>query len=231
MWAERERPPRASEPRESAAAPKAPPRFQAVNRQPMMGRAVAVERWVEPDHRVRAIGEMSGRLDLPPYPVVVRAVEGEAGRPPIDPRLPIGLWIYAYSEKVRSAREVSRRCAYPPAYPWRTGCEISNDHTLADFRLDHQKALEQLFAPRLAVLSSEGLITLEQVGHDGTKVKAAASGQSFHREKTLPAHREAAPERVRGMGDPRQDAPGLGAQRARGRHARKWRSGNRRWKS
>ena len=66
----------------------------------------------------------------------------------------------------------------------------------------------------MAVLSSEGLIGLEQVVHDGTKVKAAASGKSFHREKTLRAHLEAAQERVWAMGDPRQDAPGPGAPRA-----------------
>ena len=113
LWTESERPPRASEPRESAAAPQAPPRFPPVNRQQMMWRAVDVERWVEPDHLVRAIWEMSGRLDLTPYTVVVRAVEGEAGRPPIDPRLLIGLWIYAYSEKVSSAREVDAALRLP----------------------------------------------------------------------------------------------------------------------
>ena len=56
--------------------------------------------------------------------------------------------------------------------------------------------------------------------HDGTKVKASASRKSFHREKTLRAHLAAAQERVRAMGDPRQDAPGPGAERARERAAR-----------
>ena len=87
-----------------------------------------------------------------------------------------------------SAREVERRCAYHPAYQWLTGCEVINHHTLSDFRVDHQEALDGLFAQLLAILSSEGLITLEQVVHDGTKVKAAASGKSFHREQTLRAH-------------------------------------------
>ena len=145
---------------------------------------------------------------------------GRGGAYADDPRLLISLWIYAYSEKVSSAREVTRRCAYHPAYQWLTGCEIINYHTLSDFRVDHQEALDKLFAQLLAVLSSEGLISLEQVVHDGTKVKAAASGKSFHREKTLRAHLEAAQQRVRAMGDPRQDARGPGAERARERAAR-----------
>jgi hypothetical protein len=46
---------------------------------------------------------------------------------------------------------------------------------------------------------------LENVVHDGTKVKASASGNSFHREKTLRAHLEAARKRVQEMSDPREE--------------------------
>jgi hypothetical protein len=51
------------------------------------------------------------------------------------------------------------------------------------------------------------MITLERVMQDGTKVKAAASPASFHREGKLRQHLEEAWERVRQMGDPRQDQP------------------------
>jgi transposase len=220
MWVESELPSRESESLPDPPAPKAPARFQAVNRQQMVWRSVEVERLVESDHVVGAIWELAGRLDLAGFAAEVRAVEGGAGRTPYDPRLLISLWIFAYSQGISSGREVERRCAYHPAYQWLTGCEIVNHHTLSDFRVDHQEALDKLFAQLLAVLSSEGLITLEQVVHDGTKVKASASGKSFHRQKTLRAHLEAAQERVRAMGDPRQDAPGPGAGRASERAAR-----------
>ena len=119
-----------------------------------------------------------------------------------------------------SAREVERRCAYHPAYQWLTGCEVINHHTLSDFRVSTRQALDGLFAQLLAILSSEGLITLEQVVHDGTKVKAAASSKSFHREKTLRAHLEAAQQRVRAMGDPREEAAAGRSERAQQRAAR-----------
>lgn len=172
------------------------------------------------DHVVRAIWEITGRLNLRSFTDPVRAVEGEAGRPPIDPRLLITLWIYAYSEKVSSAREVERRCAYHPAYQWLTGWEAINHHTLSDFRVRHQEALDGLFSQLLASLSSEGLIRLEQVVHDGTKVKASASGNSFHREKSLRRHLAAAQERVRAMGDPREEATDRRRRAARQRAAR-----------
>jgi len=186
----------------------------------MVWRAVDVEQLLEADHLARAIWEMTGRLDLTSYTEEVRAVEGAAGRPPLDPRLLIALWVYAYSEKVSSAREVERRCAYHPAYQWLTGCEVVNHHTLSDFRVQHQEALDGLFAQLLAILSREGLVTLEQVMQDGMKVKASASGNSFHREKTLRAHLEAAQQRVQAMGDPREEGADRRTRAARERAAR-----------
>ena len=204
MWTEAELP-REPQPLPSEPEPPRPARLQPVNRNQLLWHTVDVEKLVGPDHLVRAIWELVGQLDLTGYTAEVRSVEGVAGRPAYDPRLLISLWIYAYSQKVGWAREVERRCEYDPAFQWLTGMEVVNYHTLADFRVQHEKVLDELFAQLLGVLSSEGLISLEQVVHDGTKVKASASGKSFHREKTLRQHLEAARERVGEMGDPRQE--------------------------
>jgi transposase len=204
MWAEAELA-REPQPLPSEPEPEREPRLQPVNRKQLLWHAVDVEKWVGPDHLVRAIWELVGPLDLKAYTAEVESVEGVAGRPAYDPRLLISLWIYAYRQKVGSAREVARRCEYDPAFQWLAGMEVVNYHTLADFRVQHEKALDELFAQLLGVLSSEGLISLERVVHDGTKVKASASGKSFHGEKTLRAHLEAARERVREMGDPQQE--------------------------
>jgi hypothetical protein len=56
--------------------------------------------------------------------------------------------------------------------------------------------------------------------HDGTKVKASASGSSFHPEETLRTHLEAAQERVRAMGDLRREESSQRAVRAREQAAR-----------
>jgi transposase len=197
-----------------------PRRLQRVNRQQLILRAVDVEKLIAPDHAARAIWELVGRLDLRGFTAEIESVEGVAGRPAYDPQLLISLWIYAYSEGVSSAREVARRCEYHPAYQWLTGCEGVNHHSLSDFRVQHQAALDGLFAQVLGVLSAEGLITLERVMHDGTKVRALASGNSFRREKTLREHLEQARERVRAMGDPRQEEVSARQAQARERAAR-----------
>jgi DDE family transposase len=60
---------------------------------------------------------------------------------------------------------------------------------LADFRVERQKELDELFTQVLAALSKEGLITLEQVIQDGTKIKAQASTRSFQKRPGLIYHR------------------------------------------
>jgi transposase len=177
-------------------------RRKEINRQQLLLRPVEVEKLVDLDHPVRAIWELVGRLNLEPFYVEVESVEGVAGRPVWDPRLLISLWIYAYKEGVSSAREIARLCEYHPAYQWLTGLEVVNYHTLADFRIRHKEAVDQLFIEVLGVLSHEGLITLERVMHDGTKVKACASDKSFHRKATLQDHLRLAREQVEQMGDP-----------------------------
>jgi transposase len=178
-------------------------RLKPINRQQMVLRPMDVERLVPEDNGVRAVWEFVGRLDLRQYYEEVDAVEGEAGRSAFDPRLMISLWIYAYSKGIGSGREISRLCEYDPAYQWLTGLEPVNYHTLSDFRVTHKEALDELFAEVLGLLSAEGLISLERVMHDGSKVKACASGDTFRREERIRVHLELAREQVEAMGDPR----------------------------
>src|ERR1039458_296789 len=73
---------------------------------------------------------------------------------------------------------------------------------LADFRVEKQKELDELFTQMLAALSQEGLITLVQVMQDGTKIKALASTRSYRQEETIREHLEQARRRVAETGDP-----------------------------
>jgi transposase len=181
------------------------PLIRYVNRQQMSWRAVNVEKLIGEDHRARAIWALVGRLNLSVFYRAIESSMEEGGRPAFDPQLLISLWVYAYSQGIGSAREVARRCEYDPAFQWLTGLAEVNYHTLADFRVEKQQELDELFTQVLAALSKEGLITLEQVMQDGTKIKALASSRSYRQEETIREHLEKARRRVAEMGDPRND--------------------------
>jgi transposase len=172
-------------------------RFKAIDRQQMTWAAIDVDGLIGPDHLARAIWDLVQRLDLSAFCALSKAREGQAGCSPYDPRLLASLWILAYSDSVSSAREIERLLQHHPAYRWLSGMAEINHHTLSDFRVQHGAALAELFAQVLAVLNQEGMIRLECIMQDGTKIQAVASADSMHREETLQHHLEAARERVR----------------------------------
>ena len=188
-----------------------------VNRQQMSWRALDVEKLIGDDHPARAIWTLVGRLDLSRFYESIESSVEEGGRPAFDPQLLISLWVYAYTQGIGSAREVARRCEYDPAFQWLTGLEEVNYHTLADFRVEKQRELDELFTQVLAALSEEGLITLEQVMQDGTKIRALASSRSYQREGTIREHLVRARQRVAEMGDPRNEEASPKARQARAR--------------
>ena len=190
---------------------------RGVNREQMCWRTVDVERLIGDDHAARAIWEFVGRLDLSGYYERIEASVEEGGRPAIDPRLLISLWVYAYSVGVGSAREVARRCEWDPAFQWLTGCEAVNYHTLADFRVLRRAELDETFTQVLGLLSAGGLITLDQVMQDGTKMRALASGKSFRRQRALQQHLDEVRRYVREMGEaePEGDSARVRAARQR----------------
>ncbi len=196
------------------------PRLRTADRDQMVLRPTNVEPLIEEHHPARAIWEIVGRQNLDGFLGAIEAVEMVAGRSAWDPRILISVWLYAYTQGVSSAREISRLCRYHPAYQWLTGLQEVNHHTLSDFRVEHQAALNELFIQILGVLSYEGLITLERVMHDGTKVKARAAHKSFRRKETLEKHLEVARQQVEEMGDPRLEEGAERRVRARERAAR-----------
>jgi transposase len=174
-------------------------RLKEVDRRQLLLRTVDVERLIPGDHAARAIWEFVGQLDLSRYKEQVRSVAGGAGRPAYDPQLLVSLWVYSYSRGESSARAIERLCEHEPAYQWLTGMERISAHTLSDFRVAHADALHELFVQTLGLLSAEGLITLERVMQDGTRVRANASSSRFRRKARVKAYLEQAREAVEAL--------------------------------
>jgi transposase len=196
---------------EQSALPKARPvgevKFETVNRQQTVMVSMYVEDLIPADHKARAIWEMAGRLDLSQFSHKLRTWVGCPGRPAWDPQLLVSVWVYAYSEGISSAREIERLMEWEPGLQWLGGLEKVNHHTLSSFRVEHREALEKLFAELLVSMEKAGLLSLEQVMHDGTKIRSQAGADSFRREKTARERLAEVREALRRMADPGEDAP------------------------
>ena len=163
----------------------AEPRVQRPERNQLELRAVDLEGLLPPEHRARLVWEFVEGLDLTPLYRDIKAVEGHAGRPAIDPAILMALWLYATMEGVGSARALARLCEQHDAYRWMCGGVGVNYHTLADFRVGHGAYLDEVLTVSVATLMAEGLVDLRRVSQDGLRVRAHAGAGSFRRRPRL----------------------------------------------
>jgi len=147
--------------------------------------ALDVESLIPMDHKARAIWELAGRFDLSEFEKGLKTEEGGKGAPAWSPRLLLSIWVYGLSEGIRTARAIERMTDYEPALRWLTGLKHVNHHTLSDFLAENGEAVRKFMVDMLAMLEHAGQVDLEQVMHDGTKVRANAGSGSFRREKTI----------------------------------------------
>ena len=169
----------------SEAGPDGPARYETANRDQVELTPTDLETLLPPGHAARLVWRFVEGLDLRAFYARIKAREGHAGRAPIDPKILIALWLYATIDGVGSAREVDRLCSAHDAYRWLRGGVSVNYHTLSDFRVAHQAALDDLLTQSVTALLHGGIVTLARVAQDGTRVRGSAGTGSFRREATL----------------------------------------------
>jgi transposase len=161
------------------------PRVRCANRQQVEMRCLSLDQLLPADHPVRTVWHYVQQLDLAPLYEPIRAVEGHAGRPSVDPPILTALWLFATLEGVGSARRLDKLCSEQLPFEWLCGGVSVNYHTLADFRVGHGEFLDQLLTNSVAALLVEELVPLQRVAQDGMKVRASAGAASFRRRATL----------------------------------------------
>jgi len=157
----------------------------------------ALDELLPDDHPARLVWEYVEGVDVSPLYAPIRSVKGRAGRNAVDPKILLGLWLYATLDGVGSAREVDRLCRDHVAYQWICGGVPMNYHTLSDFRVGHTAFLDALLSRSVATLMHEGLVTLNRVAQDGMRVRASAGASSFRRRPTLATCQAEAREQVK----------------------------------
>jgi transposase len=172
------------------------PRVLEADRRQVGLEPVCLDDLLAPEHPARAVWAFVEGLDLAPLYALIRASEDRAGRPAIDPKILVSLWLYATVDGVGSARALARLCGEHVAYRWLCGGVSVNHHTLSDFRVAHVDWLDGVLTASVAGLMHQGLVTLERVAQDGMRVRASAGAASFRRRKSLERCRDEAKAQV-----------------------------------
>lgn len=145
----------------------------------------AIDEMVPGDHRCRIVWRFVESIDLDPFYQDIQVSASQAGRSAISPEIFIGLWLMATLDGISSAREIARRCGTDLIYRWICGGVSVNYHSISDFRCAHVEKLNDILTSSVASLIQQGFVSLEEIGQDGMRVRAAAGSSSFRRKPTL----------------------------------------------
>ncbi len=143
--------------------------------------------WIPEDHLARFVRDVVEALDLR---AIEEAYPEERGYPPYDPRMMVGVLLYAYCTGTYSARKIAAKLIDSVAFRFLAAGNQPDFRTLSEFRRRHGEALAALFTQGLRLCRQAGLVKLGRVAIDGTKIKANASkhkAMSYGRMRTQEA--------------------------------------------
>jgi transposase len=143
-----------------------------------------VREWLPADHLAWFVLDVVDQLDLEPFLPAYRA-DGH-GRAAYDPRMLLGVLLYAYCTGIRSSRRIERRCQEDIAFRVLAANTTPDHVTIARFRVRHEQALSGLLVASLKLCAAAGMVRLGLVSLDGTKVaaNAAAAANRTHAKLT-----------------------------------------------
>ena len=133
-----------------------------------------LEDFVGEDNPVRAVDAFVEMLDL--RDLGFSSVDPKAtGRPSYHPAILLKLYVYGYLNAIPSCRRLEREAGRNVGLMWLTG-RLTPDHkTIADFRKDHGRAIQQTCAQFVGLCRELGLFSKAIVALDGSKFKAVNS--------------------------------------------------------
>lgn len=193
--------------------PKKRPKLREPDRQQLRLVSLDLEAAIAADDGVRAVWAFVERIDLAPFYEQIQTAEGEPGRPAIDPRILLALWIQATLDGIGSARELERMCTQHLKYQWICGGVVPNYHTLSDFRSRSEEHLSRVLTETVSLLLNEGLVEMNRVAQDGVRVRASAGGGSFRRKRRLRELRTIAKEQLARLRTELEQDPGAASRR------------------
>jgi transposase len=167
-----------------------------------------VREWLPQDHFAWFVIDAVAAMDLQGFYAAYRA-DGRS-RPAFDPAMMVALLLYAHARGIRSSRAIERACVEDVAYRV-IAAQTKPDHaTIARFVERHQEALAEVFGDVLRLCASAGLVGVNVVAVDGSKVSANASREAnvdYERlaREILEDHRAVDAEEDERFGDRRGD--------------------------
>ena len=159
------------------------PRFKNMPMHPnqLMLFGQSVEEALPVDNDVRVFAEMMSYLNYS----ALESKYSDLGCPAYAPEIMARVLAYAYSKGIRSSRRIEELLGVDVRFIWLAGGLKPDHNTLARFRKNSSSELECLFKDSVKLCMRAGLVFLNSVSTDGTKIAAAASKKRIYNDERL----------------------------------------------
>ena len=151
---------------------------------------------IDENHPARLFDEILATCDWSRWEAHYRI---NLGQPAIRPRIVAAALLYGMSHGIRSSRRLEWACANALDFLWLVHGRQIDHATFCNFRKRFGKELKDLFRQIAHLAMRMGLIRLNQVALDGTKVKANSSAHATAAASTIARRLQALDAEIEGM--------------------------------
>lgn len=163
------------------------PNFKPYNQQQGLLLPLNLIDLVPSNHPCRVVNDIIDKIDL----TTLLASYKNAGCSSYHPKMLLKLLVYGYISNIYSSRKLESSCKESVYFMWLTSMNKPDHHTINRFRGERLKGnLQEIFNQVVQLLASEGLLSIEEVYTDGTKIESASNKYKFVWKKSIQTNKE-----------------------------------------
>jgi len=163
------------------------PVFKRYDQSQLLAIPPTLEELIPQAHPVRIVNEVINQLNIEPL-LKAYHVKGSSS---YHPQLLLKVVVYGYVTNTYSSRKLAAACRESIYFMWLSSMSCPDHNTINRFRGVRPKhALRSVFEDVVKLLAEEGLLSIEEVNTDGTKIEANANKYSFVWKKSIQANKE-----------------------------------------
>ena len=163
------------------------PVFKPYNQQQILAIPPTLEELIPKGHPVRTVNEIINKLNIEPL-LKAYHIKGSSS---YHPQLLLKVLVYGYVTNIYSSRKLAAACKESVFFMWLSSMSYPDHNTINRFRgvrLKH--ALRSVFEDVVKLLAAEGVLSIEEINTDGTKIEANANKYTFVWKRSIQTNKE-----------------------------------------
>ncbi len=163
------------------------PSFKPYYQNQILAIPPTLDELVRKGHPVRVLNDVIDRINIQPL-LDAYHIKGSSS---YHPQMLLKVLVYGYVSNVYSSRKLEVACRENINFMWLSGMSYPDHNTINRFRGARLKnALRSVFEEVVKLLAEEGLLSIEDVYTDGTKIEANANKYTFVWKKAIQTNKE-----------------------------------------